>query len=134
MKTIKLYTDGGARGNPGPAATGVVITNEVGEILKTATKFLGTATNNQAEYEALLQGLREAQEFRATKVQAFLDSELIVKQLKGEYRVKDTTLKVLHGRAQKLISVFTQIEFHHIRRLRNSAADALVNQTLDKHT
>lgn len=133
MKTIKLYTDGGARSNPGPAATGVVIKDGKDKILKTATKYLGKATNNQAEYEALLQGLEVvSQSFEGADVKVFMDSELIIKQMLGEYRVKDVELKKIHTKVVAVVKTLGNVSFKHIRREKNTEADALVNQTLDK--
>ncbi len=132
---MKLYlnTDGGARGNPGPAATGVVLTDTKGRPIKTASRYLGNATNNQAEYQALLDGLKLAAKLKATELLVRLDSELIVKQLSGEYRVKDAGLKPLFAQVQKLISKFKRVRFQHIRRELNKKADQLVNLTLDRH-
>jgi ribonuclease HI len=135
MKTIKLYTDGGARGNPGPAATGVVIKDDKDKVLKTASQFLGTATNNQAEYEALLQGLEIiSKDFKGSQVQVFMDSELIIKQMLGEYRVKDAELKKIYVQVVRLVEKIGEVKFKHIRREKNTEADALVNQTLDTQT
>lgn len=132
MKIIKLYTDGGARGNPGSAATGVVLKDAKGTVLKTSSRFLGRATNNIAEYSALLEGLKIIQaDYKDAKVVAHLDSELIVKQMKGEYRVKDIGLKQIYTQVQDILDNLNEVEFKHIRREKNSEADALVNQTLD---
>ena len=135
MKTINLYTDGGARGNPGPAATGVVIMDSRSKVLASKSKYLGRATNNQAEYQALIQGLEEIIKLaRKSKVavKAHLDSELIVKQMNGEYRVKDAGLKPLFTKANKLADAFGSVQFIHVARDKNKKADSLVNQELDK--
>lgn len=134
MKQFSLYTDGGARGNPGPAALGVVIMNEAGKVVKEFVRYLGETTNNQAEYRALIAGLEQAGKLAKPSqiaLRAFLDSELVVKQLNGEYRVKDADLKPLFAKVQKLARQFGQIVFTHIRREKNAHADSLVNRTLD---
>ncbi len=135
MKTINLYTDGGARGNPGPAATGVVIMDSRSKVLAGKSKYLGRATNNQAEYQALIHGLEEVKKIAGKSkvaVKAHLDSELIVKQMNGEYRVKDAGLKPLFAKANKLADAFSSVQFIHVTRDKNKKADSLVNQELDK--
>ena len=135
MKTINLYTDGGARGNPGPAATGVVIIDSRSKVLVGKSKYLGRATNNQAEYQALIQGLEEVAKLAGRSkvaVKAHLDSELIVKQMNGEYRVKDAGLKPLFTKANKLVDLLGGVQFIHVTRDKNNQADSLVNQELDK--
>lgn len=131
-KTINLYTDGGARGNPGPAAIGVVIKNAEDQVLFELGKYIGETTNNQAEYQALLMALEKALEFKAETVNCFLDSELVVKQMKGEYKVKDKALGLLFIKAWNLVQKFKNTTFNHIPREKNKQADALVNQALDK--
>ncbi len=133
MSQILIYTDGGARGNPGPAALGAVLYDgetKVAEI----KRYLGEATNNVAEYEALIAGLAEAQkrEYGARSIEVRMDSELIVKQMRGEYKVKDANLKILHGRARELLVDFSTVDFVHIPREENAEADALVNEALDE--
>ncbi len=138
MKTISLYTDGGARGNPGPAATGVVVLDGRSRILAARSKYLGRATNNQAEYKALIQGLEEVIKVVGktkagdTDLKAYLDSELIVRQMKGEYRVKDKDLKPLFEKVNKLVELLGKVQFTHITRDKNKKADSLVNQELDR--
>lgn len=135
MRTFDLYTDGGARGNPGPAATGVVLMSGAKTILE-ESKYLGVATNNQAEYQALIQGLRAVAKLAGKSkisLKAHLDSELIVRQMNGEYRVKDKDLKPLHSKAQKLAEVIGEVRFVHVVREKNKKADALVNRELDRH-
>jgi ribonuclease HI len=140
MKKFTLYTDGGARGNPGPAAAGVVIYDAKGDELDQFSSFLGTATNNQAEYQALILGLGRVLKLinddhtaSETRVVAYLDSELIVQQLIGAYRVKSRELKPLFAKVEELAAKFHQVEFKHIRREQNTVADSLVNEELDKH-
>jgi len=130
MKLI-TFTDGGSRGNPGPAAIGVVIKNEKGEIVFEKGKKIGETTNNQAEYQALLLALEKASELGATELACYLDSELVVKQLKGEYKVKDAGLAVQYLKVHNLRMKFKSISFTHVRREKNTEADALVNKALD---
>lgn len=127
----KLYTDGGARGNPGPAAIGYVLTID-GKEVEAKGEVIGKATNNQAEYEALIKGLSYAKKKGVSRITCYLDSELVVKQMRGEYRVKDIDLKKLFEKAKGLTSQFALIEFIHIRREKNKQADKLVNLALDK--
>ena len=140
MNKYILYTDGGARGNPGPAATGVVVYDTKGNEINTFSSFLGKATNNQAEYQAVILGLGQIQKMindmslvAETKVDARLDSELIVKQLSGEYRVKNKDLKPLFIKLKTLVDQFQQVNFNHVPRESNKRADQLVNIELDKH-
>jgi ribonuclease HI len=131
LTTYCLYTDGGARGNPGPAAIGIVLKKE-DDILVQKAKCIGNATNNQAEYEALILGLHEASD-HTKELKCFLDSELVVKQLKGEYRVRDEKLKPLYDKIKKLEEGFEKVTFHHIPREKNKLADLLLNEELDKN-
>lgn len=128
----KVYTDGGARGNPGPAASGFVI-YDGGEIVAREGKYLGIATNNQAEYNAILLGLEKAHNLKIAELDCFLDSELVVKQLKLEYKVKNKDLSAIFLKVWNLSKKFKRIKFHHIPREKNKEADALVNEILDKH-
>lgn len=125
-----LYTDGGARGNPGPAAIGIVLQKD-DDILVKKAKYIGRATNNQAEYQALILGLALAKE-HAKELKCLLDSELVVKQLNGEYRVRDEKLKPLFEEIKKLKGDFEKVTFQHITREKNKLADLLLNQELDK--
>ena len=134
-----LYTDGGARGNPGPAATGAVIYDASGAEVGHFSTYLGVATNNQAEYQALILGLGRLQKLIDDEhklgdilVTVLMDSELIVRQLNGEYRVKNKDLKPLFTKAEELAKSFGRVIFRHIPREQNAVADALVNQTLDR--
>jgi len=129
---IKLYTDGGARGNPGPAGIGAVILNEKGSVIAEISEYIGETTNNQAEYKALIAGLAKAKEFGARELDVFLDSELVVKQLNREYKVKDKGLAPLFVQAYNISLGFKKIVFKHIPREKNKLADELVNQALDK--
>ena len=128
-----LNTDGGARGNPGPSAIGCVIKNSSGEVVNQFKEYIGIATNNVSEYSALIKGLSIALELDISSLSCFLDSELVVKQVNGIYRVKDENLKLLHSEVAVLKSKFKQISFNHVRREANSLADKLVNEALDSH-
>lgn len=126
-KKLIIYIDGGARGNPGPAGIGVVILNDSGEKIKDVSRYIGETTNNIAEYNALLYGLEEALILKADEIKINLDSELIAKQIVGEYRVKDANLKPLFDRALNMLSSFKAFEIQHIDRSKNKEADKLVN-------
>lgn len=144
MPKLLIYTDGGARGNPGPAACGVVIKNENGEIIFKTSKYLGIATNNQAEYEALILALQKAKgilKSRNTKscapigdknIECYLDSELIAKHLNHEYKIKDGNLQPLFIKVWNLTLDFDRVKFIHIPREENKLADWLVNMELDE--
>lgn len=126
-----LYTDGGSRGNPGPAGSGFVLLDASGSRLCAAGHFLGQATNNQAEYDALLRGLTAAREYGCRGLEVRMDSELIVRQMTGRYRVKNAGLKDLFGRAQQLVRQFDGVRFVHVRRELNTEADRLANEAMD---
>ncbi|MCE9642773.1 MAG: ribonuclease HI family protein [Candidatus Andersenbacteria bacterium] len=130
MKVATLFTDGGARGNPGPAAIGFIL-SQMGNVPLEYGEYIGHATNNQAEYRALLAGLTEAKKQGIQGVQCFLDSELVVKQVRGEYRVKNDELKELLAEIKKLFPAFTSLTFQHVPRSKNKIADRLVNEALD---
>ena len=130
MKLV-VNVDGGSRGNPGPAAIGVVVRSENGEVVMDAAEAIGRATNNVAEYRALIRGIELAAQNGATSVALYGDSELVVKQVRGEYKVKDAGLKPLHAEARAALSAFREWSFSHVRREQNAEADALVNQALD---
>lgn len=126
-----VNTDGGSRGNPGPAGAGVVIRDPSGEIVARGGSHLGSATNNVAEYEAMLWGMRAARALGATSLLVRADSELVVKQMLGQYRVKNEGLKPLFLRAQELRRAFERVEFEHVPREANVEADALANEAMD---
>lgn len=128
-----IRTDGGARGNPGPAAIGVVIEDVSGKIIKTISKYLGETTNNQAEYQAIYTGLEQAKELGASEIVCYLDSELVVKQLKLQYKVKDKELAAWFIKCWNLVQGFNKAEFTHVPREKNKQADRLVNEELDSH-
>lgn len=129
--SVNLFIDGGARGNPGPAAAGVVLTDELGKAIHQAGYFLGEATNNVAEYQGLIRGLEAARQLGASEVNVFSDSELLVRQMNGQYRVKAAHLKHLHSEASRLCRQFAQCVLSHVPRERNVRADKLVNQAID---
>ncbi|MCX8007409.1 MAG: ribonuclease HI family protein [Coriobacteriia bacterium] len=126
-----LQADGAARGNPGPAAIGVVLVDESGAEIAAFGRCIGTATNNVAEYQALIAGLQAAQDHNVRSLVVRLDSELLVRQMTGRYRVKSASLKPLHERAAALAASFDAIRFEHVPRSMNARADALCNEALD---
>jgi ribonuclease HI len=128
---LTLFADGGSRGNPGPAALGAVLYDEAGGAVREIGRYLGHTTNNVAEWSALIAGIEAAAELGVTELAVRLDSELVVRQLLGQYRVKHPGLIPLHARAKQLLRSIPNVEIRHVRRAENSAADALVNQTLD---
>lgn len=127
-----VHVDGGARGNPGPAAIGAVVTNPDGELVERRGEAIGRATNNVAEYKAVLLGIDVARELGAREVELIGDSELIVRQIKGEYRVKNADLQPLHRAVRQALEGFDRWTIRHVRREENADADALVNETLDR--
>jgi ribonuclease HI len=127
----RLFTDGGARGNPGPAAAAFVLEAEDGTVLEASGTAIGVATNNVAEYRALVDGLRRASELGVSELEVVSDSELIVKQMRGEYRVKNDALRVLHREASTLAGAIDRVTFTAVRREQNELADRLVNEALD---
>lgn len=127
-----VYTDGGARGNPGPAGCGAVILNKNGEVLQKVSHFIKHATNNEAEYTALLLGVKKVLELKPQTVNFYLDSELIVKQMNGEYKIKKAELKSIFDQIQVLIKKISQTKFVHIPRTKNQLADQLVNQAINQ--
>jgi len=131
--SYSLFTDGGARGNPGPGAVGIVLKKD-DEVIFAKGKYLGDdLTNNQAEYRAIIGGLEVAKKMKIGEIKCFLDSELVVKQLNREYKVKDTTLKTLFKKVESLRSDFAKISFHHVMREKNKLADEMVNKALDEN-
>ena len=127
----KLSTDGGARGNPGPAAYGYVLETEDGTILDARGEKIGHATNNVAEYRALIAGLEAALSHGVTELEVVSDSELLVKQMRGEYRVKNRDLQTLFRDASRLARELRSVTYTHVRREHNELADRLVNEALD---
>ena len=146
MDELIVYTDGGARGNPGPAAGGVVIKSDTGEIILKASKYLGETTNNVAEYEALILALQKAKgvfksqskdainrvSTKSKNLECYLDSELVVKQLNHEYKIKDENMQKLFIKVWNLTLDFDSVKFTHIPREENKLADEMVNKELDE--
>ena len=130
MKLI-VNVDGGARGNPGPAAIGVVVRGPDGQILRTVSERIGDATNNVAEYRALIAGIESARDLGADSLELFGDSELVVKQVRGEYKVKNAGIKPLHAEVITALGGFEAWSIDHVRREQNAEADTLVNDALD---
>jgi ribonuclease HI len=127
----RLFTDGGARGNPGPAAAAYVLETEDGTVLDARGDAIGIQTNNVAEYTALLNGLRRAAELGVDEVEVVSDSELMVKQMRGEYRVKNAALRELSSEAARLGRALGRVTYTAVRREHNHLADRLVNEALD---
>ncbi|MDP2587016.1 MAG: ribonuclease HI family protein [Candidatus Komeilibacteria bacterium] len=143
IQKIKIFTDGGARGNPGPAACGVIVKDEADKVIGRFSKYLGERTNNQAEYEGVILALTEAQQFGPSRlgqaeagkieIDFYLDSLLVVNQLKGSYKVKDAELQKLFVKIWNLSQKFKKITYTHVPRAMNALADRLVNDELDKN-
>jgi len=133
VSVFTIYTDGAARGNPGPAGAGWVILDSHGETLFKNKKYLGELTNNQAEYQALLLALEEIEKPSAAKLNLHADSELMVRQLKGEYKVKNEGLKPLFQKAVLTLSKFQGYTVKHIPREKNEEADKLANEAIDEY-
>jgi len=129
--THTLRTDGGARGNPGPGGAGFVLEDSGGAVVRRGGRFLGSVTNNVAEYEALIWGLETALDHGVARLRVCADSELVVRQMNGIYRVKNEGLKPLFARAQALLRRFASVEIVHVRREQNAAADELANTAMD---
>jgi ribonuclease HI len=128
---LVVHVDGGARGNPGPAAAAAVLSTPAGEVVDEAHELLGVATNNVAEYRGLLLGLSRAHELGADEVEVVNDSELVAKQVNGLYKVKHPDMRPLHARATEALGGFSRWSVRSVPRDQNAAADALVNQALD---
>jgi ribonuclease HI/probable phosphoglycerate mutase len=130
-KRLSLFTDGACRGNPGNGGAGAVLVGENGEVVSTAKRFLGHCTNNIAEYQALILGLEEALRRGSTAISIYLDSELIVRQIQGIYRVKNPTLKPLMADVRALLDRFDTWQVAHVPRSENAVADKLANEAID---
>lgn len=128
---LTMFADGGSRGNPGPAASGAVVYDDGGNVLREVGTYLGPTTNNVAEWMGLITGVEAALDLGATEIVIRMDSDLVVKQVKGIYKVKHPNMIPLHARAKTLLRRFTHIDIAHVPRKENAAADAVVNQTLD---
>ncbi len=132
MSKVIIYTDGGARGNPGPAGIGAVIYDEQKKVIAEISEYLGETTNNQAEYRALIAAFKKAALLKAAELDCYLDSELVVKQLKREYKVKNKDLAPLFLEIHNLSLNFQKISYTHIPRERNKEADRLANEAMDR--
>lgn len=132
MKKFRLYTDGAARGNPGPAGAGWAVLDPEGNCVLEGKKYLGETTNNQAEYQALVLALKEALKLGRKGLEVFADSELMIRQLKGEYKVKNEGLKPLHTEALLTLKQFQTYALHHVPREKNKTADRLANEAIDE--
>ncbi len=130
-RTLVLHVDGGARGNPGPSAIGVVISDSDGTVIEELAETIGTATNNEAEYRALIRGLERASQLGATEVSVLNDSELVSKQVNGLYKVRHPEMRRLHGAALAALAQFGTWSISSVPRAQNAGADALVNRALD---
>ena len=128
---LTIYTDGASRNNPGEAGAGVSIMRD-GRALEQLARYLGTATNNVAEYTAAIMGLERAVKLGARRVKLLADSELLVKQINGQYKVKNEGLKPLHARVKELIAAIGSVEVQYIPRAQNKEADALANRAIDE--
>ena len=128
---VTVASDGAARGNPGPAGIGAVVTSEDGEVLARVAEGIGVATNNVAEYRAAIEGLRAAAELGADEVTLRADSRLLIEQLRGKFRVKNPTLQVLHAEARKEMARFARVRLVHVARELNKAADKAANEGVD---
>ena len=131
MSRLIVNVDGGARGNPGPAAIGVVVRGRDGEVREELGEKIGEATNNVAEYRALLRGIELAAGHEATELELVGDSELVVRQVEGKYKVKNAGIKPLHAEVKRALAPFGSWSIRHVRRAENADADRLVNQALD---
>ncbi|MGE3278423.1 MAG: ribonuclease HI family protein [Candidatus Altimarinota bacterium] len=128
---VLVFSDGGSRGNPGPAGCGAVITDKDGKVLKKLKKYLGVTTNNQAEYQALILGLQAADKMKAEQITCYLDSLLVVEQLNGKWKVKKAELKPHYELIKGFVLQHPNTRFHHIPREKNTMADQLANEAMD---
>lgn len=132
MEKVTLFIDGASRGNPGEAAAGVLILDQSGEVLEEISQYLGITTNNVAEYQGAILGLSRAKDLKARKVQIYSDSQLLVRQLRGEYKVKSPHLIPLYRRVIGLINGFSEVRITHVPREENRQADRLANRGIDE--
>jgi ribonuclease HI len=132
LKVLRLRTDGAARGNPGPAGAGILIEDDTGLRLQARHKWLGAMTNNQAEYHALIEGLKTVQAWKPDRIEILLDSKLVVEQIKGQYKIKEPELQKLHAEAMRLLDGVSY-EIRHVVREENRGADHLANMAIDAH-
>lgn len=126
-----IHTDGGARGNPGPGAVGVVVLDEKKKVIKEIGKFIGKSTNNEAEYKAVLEGLKAAKDLKGSEIVFYIDSLLVVSQLNGKFKVKEPRMKTFFSEAKVIEKGFESVKYYHVPRERNYIADKIVNEVLD---
>ena len=131
LKTLRLRTDGAARGNPGPAGAGILIEDDQGIRVQARHKWLGQMTNNQAEYHALSEGLKAVKDWKPDRLEIYLDSKLVVEQIKGQYKIKEPELQKLYAQATQLLDGL-QYEIKHVAREENRGADHLANMAIDE--
>jgi len=131
LKTLRLRTDGAARGNPGPAGAGILIEDDQGIRVQARHKWLGQMTNNQAEYHALIEGLKAVKDWKPDRLEIYLDSKLLVEQIKGQYKIKEPELQKLYAQATRLLDGL-QYEIKHVAREENRGADHLANMAIDE--
>jgi ribonuclease HI len=129
---LRVYSDGAARGNPGPSGAGAVLVEPGGQVVARLGKFLGHQTNNYAEYMGLLLGLKHAKALGAKEIEVFADSELLIRQLGGRYQVKSLSLRPLYEEAVKLLNDFSRVKLVHVPRAMNAAADEMSNRAIDE--
>ena len=129
---VIINADGAARGNPGPAAIGATIKDHKGNLIARISRRIGKATNNQAEYRAIIAGLEKAVKIGAREIEVLTDSELVVKQINGKYRVKNTSLRILYEEVVKLVGSLDKFSIQHIPRTRSTEVDSLANRALDR--
>ncbi|MFI4972114.1 MAG: ribonuclease HI family protein [Candidatus Dormiibacterota bacterium] len=132
-KTLRIFSDGASRGNPGPAGLGVVIEDDQGMRLRGLHRWLGVTTNNEAEYHALIEGLKAAAEWKPDRLELYLDSKLVVEQVSGRYKIKKPALQALCRKAIELKNSFDEVTVTHVEREKNKGADALANMAIDEH-
>lgn len=133
-RTIKIFSDGAARGNPGHAGAGAVLEDEDGNVIAEVSEYLGIKTNNAAEYTALILALERAREFGDCRLELRLDSQLVVEQLRGNYKVKSADLRPLYEKAKSLMRTFACIDVQHVYRSENAKADKLANRGIDERS
>lgn len=134
INEAQLYADGGSRGNPGPSAGGFAILDMENNVVITSGKYLGITTNNQAEYHSLKGGIEEAIKHNIKVLHVYMDSLLVVNQMKGIYRIRNRDLWPIYQSIKEMLSNFNEVNFNHIPREFNKLADSIVNETLDEHT
>jgi len=132
-KVLRIYTDGASRGNPGASGIGVVIEDDSGLRLRGFHRWLGIATNNEAEYHALIDGLEAVAGWKPDRLEVFMDSKLVVEQMNGRYKIKEPRLQRLHTRAKTLLQEFPEATVAHVEREKNRGADSLANKAIDEH-